>query len=150
MASDTDSGPAASAPAEAATVGPFSTAWNWRGGAVAGLVATVAMGAFIAGVNLPTIQSAIAGLYGQAGNLVVGWAAHLVHETLFGVVFAAVMSDPGLYRVEESAAKTVLAGVIYGIVLAVAGAGIIMPIWLSLAGFADPPTLPFVTVPVLA
>jgi riboflavin transporter FmnP len=150
MASGTDSGRAASASSEAATVGPFATTCNWRGGAVAGLVATVTMGAFIAGVDMPTLRSAVAGLYGQAGNLFVGWAAHLVHGTLFGVVFAVVMSDPGLHRVEESVVATVLAGVFYGMVLAVAGAGIVMPIWLSLAGFASPPTAPFVTAPMLA
>jgi len=150
MASDTDSPRAAPVSTEAATAGPFTTTIDWRGGAVAGLAATVVMGAFIAGVNLPTLRSSIAGLYGQAGSLVVGWAAHLVHGTLFGVVFATVMADPGLHRVKQSVLRTVLAGVSYGVVLAVAGAGIIMPIWLSLAGFANPPTPPFVTVPMLA
>jgi hypothetical protein len=150
MASDTDSRRAASASTEAATAGPFTATWNWRGGAVAGLVATVAMGAFIAAVDMQTVQSAIAGLYGQAGNLAVGWVAHLAHGTLFGIVFATVMADPGLYWAKESVPATVLVGVAYGMVLAVAGAGIIMPIWLSLAGFADPPTPPFVTAPTLA
>ena len=46
-----------------------------------------------------------------------GWLAHLAHGTLFGLVFALVLSDPGLYRVTDWAWKTVLAGVVYGFVL---------------------------------
>jgi hypothetical protein len=132
-----------------AVADPFAARWNWRGGALAGLLATAAMGLAITAMNLSTLRVAIAGLYGQEGNLVVGWLAHLLHGTLFGLLFAALLADPGLYRVEASVWKSTAAGVLYGVVLAVAGAGIIMPIWLSLAGVSNPPTAPFVTLPTL-
>lgn len=128
---------------------PFEATPSWRGGALAGLVATVAMGGAITVMDLPTLQRAIAGLYGQSGNLLAGWLAHLLHGTLFGVLFAAILADPGVYRVSESVPKTVLAGLVYGVMLAVFGAGIVMPMWLDLVGFPTPRSIPHVTAPLL-
>jgi len=67
--------------------------------------------------DLAVLRDAVAGLYTFEGSLVAGWLAHLAHGTLFGLVFALVLSDPGLYRVTDWAWKTVLAGVVYGFVL---------------------------------
>lgn len=127
----------------------FEHRWRWRGGALAGLLAAVAMGAVISITNLDTIRLAIAGLYGLRGSLLAGWLAHVVHGTLFGLLFAAVLSDPGLARVGERHRLSVPAGLVYGVVLAVAGAGVIMPIWLTLAGVPDPPTVVNLDPPVL-
>jgi hypothetical protein len=132
------------------TAAPFEETWAWRGGALAGFVATVVMGVAISAMDLATLRGAIAGLYGLEGSLAAGWIAHLSHGTLFGMLFAAFMADPGLYRVSEWYWKTILAGVVYATMLAIGGAGIVMPMWLSLAGVADPPTLPNLTVPLLA
>jgi sterol desaturase/sphingolipid hydroxylase (fatty acid hydroxylase superfamily) len=112
-------------------------------------VATLAMGHAISPMQLSTLRVAIAGLYGFEGSLLAGWTAHLVHGALFGVVFAAILADPGLYRVSEWVWKTVLAGVVYGLVLAVVGAGIVMPIWLNAVGVPVTASLPNVTVPLL-
>lgn len=128
---------------------PFEARWAWKSGAVAGLVATVAMGLAITATDLSTLRLAVAGLYGFEGSLLAGWLVHLAHGTVFGVVFAAVLSDPGLFRLTERRWKTTLAGVVYGIVLAVGGAGVIMPIWLGVAGVSVPATVPNVTVPIL-
>jgi len=129
---------------------PFETRWAWRGGAVAGAIATVATGIAISAVDLSTLRIAIAGLYGFQGQLIAGWIAHLAHGTLFGMIFAAILADPGLYRVSERHWKTIVAGVVYGLVLAVAGAGIVMPIWLGAVGVDLELTIPHVTVPLLA
>lgn len=127
----------------------FTATWAWKSGALAGLVATLVMGAAIAVVDLNTLRLAIAGLYGFEGNLLAGWVAHLVHGTLFGLIFAVVLSDPGLHRVSEWAWKTVLAGVVYGLVLAIVGAGFVMPIWLGIAGVGIDLSVPNVTTPIL-
>jgi hypothetical protein len=128
---------------------PFEREWAWRGGAVAGFVATVAMGLAISVMQLSALRVAIAGLYGFEGSLVAGWIAHLLHGSLFGAVFAAILADPGLYRVSEWVWKTVVAGVVYGLVLAVVGAGIVMPIWLGVVGVPMASSIPNVTVPLL-
>jgi hypothetical protein len=131
------------------TTTPFENTWGWKGGGIAGVIATIAMGAAISLMDLSTLQLAIAGLYGQSGNLVSGWIAHLVHGSLFGMLFSLLLSDPGLYRITDWFWKSTLAGVVYGMMLAIVGAGIIMPIWLGVAGFSSPPSVPNVTVPVL-
>ncbi|MFC4358430.1 histidine kinase [Halobium salinum] len=128
---------------------PFETRWAWRGGAVAGFVAALVMGVAISLVQLETLRVAIAGLYGFEGSLLAGWAVHLVHGTLFGLLFAATLADPGLFRVSDWFWKTVFAGVVYGLVLAVFAAGTIMPIWLDAVGLSTQ-TIPNVTASLLA
>jgi hypothetical protein len=127
----------------------FGAEWSWKGGAIAGFVATAAMGLVITAMNVPTLREAIAGLYALEGSLAAGWAAHLVHGTIFGLLFAAFLTDPAVYAVTERVWKTVFAGIVYGLVLAVAAAGVIMPMWLATVGFPAPPRIPFVTGPVL-
>lgn len=134
---------------DAETLARFEVQPAWKGGAVAGLVATIVMGIVIVLTDLTTLRGAIAGLYGLQGNLVAGWGAHLVHGTLFGMLFAIILADPGLYRLTDWHWKTVVAGVVYGLVLSIVGAGIIMPIWLGVVGFPAPPSLLNVTVPTL-
>jgi len=125
---------------------PFESEWAIRGGAVAGVLATIAMGVAISVMQLETLQSAIAGLYGQGGNLLAGWVAHLAHGTVFGIAFAGILSDPGLHRLTEWRWKTALAGLVFGLLLALVGAGFIMPVWLSAIGAAAVPPVPNVTV----
>jgi hypothetical protein len=128
---------------------PFESSVSWRAGAAAGFVATAVMGVVISAMDLTTLRVAVAGLYGFSGNLAAGWVAHLAHGTLFGVVFAAILADPGLHRVSEWLWKTLVAGVVFGLVLSVVGAGIVLPIWLGVAGVDVGVSVPFVTVPSL-
>jgi hypothetical protein len=132
-----------------AGVDPFETSFSWKAGAVAGLLATVAMGIAIAVMNEPTLRTAIAGLYGQEGSLVAGWTAHLAHGTLFGLIFAGVLTDPTFYDLTDSVPKTAALGVCYGLVLAIVGAGFIMPVWLSLVGFPNLPAVLNLNAPIL-
>lgn len=131
------------------TPGKFEATWAWKVGGASGAVATVVMGIVISIMNLSVLRSAIAGLYGFEGVLVAGWAAHLFHGTLFGIIFGGVMTDPGIHGVSRWAWKTVLAGVVFALVLSIVGAGIIMPIWLGAVGFPTPPEMPYVTVGTL-
>lgn len=134
---------------ESEAASPFEIRRAWKGGAIAGFVPTVAMGLSFSAVQLSTLRVAIAGLDGLEGSLVVGWIAHLARGTLFGTVFAGLMADPGFSRVSDSTQKSIVAAVGFGVVLAIAGAGILMPIWLGVAGFPTPPSIPNVTPPLL-
>lgn len=129
---------------------PFEANLHWKGGAAAGFVATLLMGLLITVVNPATLSETIAGLYGVSDSLLFGWAVHLVHGTVFGVLFTVILDDPGLVNVTGWLWKSVLVGIVYGLVLAIVGAGVLLPIWVSIAGFYDAPELPFVTVPLLA
>ncbi|WP_267641865.1 hypothetical protein [Haloarchaeobius amylolyticus] len=124
---------------------PFESRFRWRSGAASGFLAAGVTGLAITLMGLETLQVAIAGLYGFEGNIVVGWAAHLLHGALFGVVFAGVLADPGLFAVSDWLWKVVVAGAVYGVILAVFGAGIIMPIWLGAVGLPAPPSIPHVS-----
>jgi hypothetical protein len=135
--------------AEPTADSPFEAQWSWKGGAIAGFVATAAMGLVITAMSLPTLRAGIAGLYALEGSLAAGWVAHLFHGTLFGLLFAAILTDPSVHALTEYVWKTVLAGAVYGLVLAVVAAGVVMPMWLATIGFPTPPQVPFVTGPVL-
>ena len=142
---------ATSAPRQTATEeDPFTSRFSWQSGALAGFVATVVTGLMTTLTDFGVVWRSVAGLYGLEEFLVAGWVAHLIHGTLFGVGFAAILSDPGLYRLSDWAWKTVLAGVVYGLVLAVGGAGFIMPVWLALVGSTAVPPAPNVTASLLA
>lgn len=131
--------------AEVEETDPFENRFSLRAGAIAGFVATAVTGVLITVAGLPTLRVAVAGLYGQAGNPVAGWIAHLVHGTLFGVVFAVVLTDPAFHRLTESTVKTALTGAVYGVVLAVFAAGMIMPIWLGVVGLTSAPEMLHIT-----
>jgi hypothetical protein len=123
---------------------------RWRNGAIAGFLAMLAMSVAIALRDLEVLRVAVAGLYGSEGSLVVGWVAHLLHGSLFGVLFAAVLTEAALEDLTASTPRTTAAGAVYGMVLAVAGAGSILPIWLAIVGVGALPDLPHVTLPLLA
>lgn len=117
-------------------------------GAVGGFVAAAVMAVVIGLLDLAWFER-IATLYLQNGNALIGAAVHLVHGTMFGVLFALVLSDPGLYSIEDQPAKSVVAGLVFGFALAVTGAGIIMPIWLNVLGANETLSVPYVTGPIV-
>ena len=126
----------------------FDTQIPWRGGLLSGFVATVATTLVILPTNASLFSETIAGMYGFEGVLAVGLFTHLIHGTLFGLVFAAVLSDPGLVYVSNSIPKTVLAGLVFGFVLTIVGTGFLLPAWSQFAGLSDPPSMPWVTLPL--
>jgi hypothetical protein len=85
-------------------------------------------------------------MYGFEGVLIVGLLTRLSHGTLFGLVFAAVLSDPGLVYMSNSILKTVLAGLVFGFVLTIVGTGFLLPAWSQFAGLSNPPDMPWVTM----
>ncbi len=128
----------------------FDAPVAWRGGALAGAVATVSTMAVILPVEPSLFSETIAGMYGQEGSIGIGIGAHLVHGTLFGLLFAGVLSDPGIVGITQWLWRTVVAGVIFGLLLAVMATGFILPAWTQFVGLSNPPTMPYVTATLLA
>ncbi|SEH36453.1 Histidine kinase-, DNA gyrase B-, and HSP90-like ATPase [Halopenitus malekzadehii] len=110
---------------------------NLRRAVAASLVAGLAMGLFfqIASGLLPVIGA----LYGVE-RPVVGWITHLFHSVVFGLLFAAGCSWSRLRRHARNPVSVGTVGVLWGIVLWLVAAGLIMPVWLSLVGL--PSALP--------
>jgi uncharacterized membrane protein YagU involved in acid resistance len=110
----------------------------WKGGAIAGLLGGIVMGAMLTTQMTPVIEVAIPSMYGLQG-LAAGWVAHLFHSVVLGVAFAGVASalDFG-----DSVGRSAGLGVGYGVVLWVLLAALVMPIWLSAVGSPANPPLP--------
>jgi hypothetical protein len=113
---------------------------EWQAGVVGGLVGGVVMGTIISVMSPATINLAIAALYGLAPppNGIAGWVAHMSHSAIFGVIFAAIAAGAGF---GGSVGRSAIAGLIWGFVLWVVAANIVMPIWLNAVGFPGGPTL---------
>lgn len=129
---------------------PFEPHLGWRAGIGAGLVAAVVMGLGITLVEPTLLGDAIAGLYGAEGSLAAGWVIHLVHGAGFGLVFAVVVADPSLANLGHRYPGCLAAGLVYGVVLALVGMGMVMPMWLDAVGLAGAPEIPFLSFSLLA
>jgi hypothetical protein len=126
--------------------GTFS---DWQAGVVAGIAGGVVMGVLVSLMNPPTLEVAIASLYGLAGSGIAGWTAHLSHSAIFGVVFAALVAQPSLRSYGERIGTGAAFGVGYGVVLWVVAAALVMPIWLSAVGSPASPPFPNFATPSL-
>lgn len=121
----------------------------WKEGVAAGLLAAVASAIAITLLDATVLAEEVAGLYGFEGSLLAGWIAHLVHGTAFGLIFAVVLTDPMLSAARKTTVRTVVAAVVFGLVLAVAGAGVIMPMWLDAVGVDIGATIPRVSLALI-
>jgi uncharacterized membrane protein YagU involved in acid resistance len=127
-------------------VGTGSRLMDWQAGAIGGFIGGIVMGGIIWMMNPKTIAGAIAGLYTLQGSPVAGWIAHLIHSIILGVIFAVTVSA-ALTRYADSLAPSAGLGLVWGFVLWVVAAGIVMPVWLQVVGFPTPPPLPNWTLP---
>ncbi|WP_049985557.1 DUF6789 family protein [Halobellus rufus] len=113
----------------------------WQHGVAAGVVAGIVMGALMVMQMRPVIEVAIPSMYFLSGGT-AGFAVHVAHGAVLGVVFAAIASTRGASTTARSAAL----GVGYGVVLWVVLAVLVMPVWLSAVGSPANPSLPNVSV----
>lgn len=132
MASET----ATSTPTESGT-----SFGNWKAGVAGGLVGSAVFGAMMAMMVPGVLEGAIPSMYGlEPPNMAAGFAIHLVHGAVLGVVFAAVVGVGGLGG--ASARKLAGAGLAYGLVVWAVLAVVVMPIWLQAVGFPPAPEVP--------
>jgi hypothetical protein len=102
-----------------------------RNAAVAGVMAGVAMGLILQ--TFTGELGIIGALYGIQTN-VVGWITHLFHSVVFGTVFVAAATVDTLNHFAETLSGTVTLGILYGMLLWLVAAGIVMGVWLNLVG----------------
>lgn len=118
-----------------------------RSEAVAGGVAGFLGGLVFAAVLTMTMPKIIAGaipaLWGLHG-LAAGWVVHVVNATLFGVLFAAVVSNAGIDGYADDLTTSWSLGAGWGLLLWVGGAVLLMPLWLQAVGFPMAPPFPHV------
>lgn len=124
---------------------------SWKGCVLAGVVAALVMGALMWVMNDAVIAVAIPGLYGLAPppNPIAGWAAHLFHGAVFGMIFGGLLRTEALAGAADDLTKSVGLGVAYGVAVWVVAAALVMPLWLSAVGFPEPPSFPNFAPPSL-
>lgn len=111
---------------------------TWRSGLGAGLAGGAVMGIILTVMMTPVIETAIPAMYGLSGGA-AGWFIHMSHAAILGVVFAGIVNAAG---VGNDLTRTIGLGFLYGAVLWVVLAALVMPVWLSAVGFAGAPPLP--------
>lgn len=116
--------------------------WKLGRVSVAAILAGIAMGLILQ--SLTETLPAIGGLYGVS-TVTAGWILHLFHSVVFGMLFVAAISRPGLSRYASRFTRCTMLGLGYGILLWIIAAGLVMPVWLNLVGIASP--VPSLTLP---
>ena len=115
---------------------------NWISAGIAGLAAGVVFGV-IAGVLMPEMMGMVGALYGFEGSAVVGWIAHLVHSVIFGLIYAAIVSLEQFRTYAGRVSTGAGSGLVYGAVVWLVAAAIVMPLWIGAMTPATPPVPDF-------
>lgn len=109
----------------------------WADGIVSGLIAGIGMGLIMH--YIMNAMPLIGALYGQP-SVMAGWIAHLFHSIVFGLIFAAVITQP---RFDKYGILGIVGlGAVYGLILEFVAAGVVLPLWANTIGAAMLP-VPF-------
>lgn len=107
-------------------------------------LASVGVVAVTAGVAMGLVLQTATGRIGVIGSLYgvasppVGWVTHLSHSVVFGLVLVALRTHPLATPLRRGPLSTVASAVAFGLGLWVVAAGLLMPLWLRILGFATP------------
>lgn len=111
---------------------------DWKAGVIGGIAGAIVMAGLILAMNEAVLAVAIPSLYALAPppNTAAGLVVHIFHGATLGVVFAGLVGALDL----DSMVERIGAGLGWGVVIWVALAALLMPVWLSAVGSpADPP-----------
>ncbi|WP_076610652.1 hypothetical protein [Natronorubrum thiooxidans] len=115
-----------------------TTQTNWISAGLAGVAAGIVFGV-LAAIMMPDMMGMVGALYGFGGNTVVGWIAHLIHSLVFGLVYAALVTTGQLRPYAGRVLSGAGIGLVYGVVVWVVAASIVMPLWIGwMTGMAPP------------
>lgn len=113
---------------------------HWTTGGVAGFLGGALFGGMMAHTPMMENVAALLGLADPAA----GWIIHLVISIIFGVVYAGIVSIDQLAAFARRPSSGSVLGAIYGVVVWIVGATIIMPFWLMGTFVIDPNWMSFV------
>ncbi|WP_418285519.1 DUF6789 family protein [Halorubrum sp. DTA46] len=123
----------------------YTETGNWKAGVAGGLAGGLVFGAMMSMMTPGVLEMAIPAMYGIEGPAgAVGWAIHMSHGAVIGLGFAAIASLKP--NVGNSIGTSLGVGAGYGLLVWVALAVIVMPIWLGAVGFPGAPPLPNIGV----
>ncbi|AGB16959.1 hypothetical protein Halru_2374 [Halovivax ruber XH-70] len=127
------------------TVPQYTRGGIWGGGAVAAIVAGLAMGLVMHfGAGLIELLGGLAPVPGE--SVVWGWTIHLLISVAFGLAFAVCVSRAPICQQVRDFTDLALAGVAYGAFIGVVAGGVVFPVAMTRADVATLP-LPFLPLP---
>ena len=103
----------------------------WQAGFVGGVAGGVAFGAMMTIAMTPIIEMAIPGMYGLGPSLAIGWGIHMLNSIVLGIGFGLLVGATGLGDRLGANASIVGAGLVYGVVLWLVLASVVMPAWVG-------------------
>jgi len=117
-------------------------------GIVGGFVGSLLMGGIMSTMNPGTLNVAIPAMYGLEGpSSIAGWAFHGWHGVFLGALYVVGVDNVGALRGRaRTFAGAVAGGVGYGVVTTLLPV-LVMPLWLSMVGFANAPPFPNIAFP---
>lgn len=118
-------------------------------GAVGGFVGSVLFGLMMQYVMPPPLlEMVIPAMYGIEGPaLAAGWALHLLHGVVLGLVYVALVQFGPLRAPARRLGGALALGVGYGILTTIGLAVLVMPLWLAAVGFPMAPPFPNIAIP---
>lgn len=118
----------------------------WQAGVIAGIVGAAAMGVLVSVMAPQVLQTVIPAMYTLSGG-VIGWTLHLSHGAVIGVGFATLLRL-GPFG-DQSVSALIGLGLLWGVLVWVGLAALIMPVWLMIVGFPMSPMVPNFAIPSL-
>ncbi|MFW6384777.1 MAG: histidine kinase [Halodesulfurarchaeum sp.] len=120
---------------------------DWKAGALGGIAGAIVMGALMLVMNEAVITVAIPSLYllVPPPSVLQGMGVHVFHGAALGIVFAGVIQALGV----ESTSKVVGLAILWGVVIWVTLAALLMPVWLGVVGSPASPPFPNFAPPSL-
>lgn len=115
----------------------------WVGAALAGIVGGLVFGAMMQLMMRDVLEVAIPGLYGLGPGLALGWIIHLFHSAVIGLIYAAVVQLDALAEYANRVTAGGGLGIVYGVIVWVIAASIVMPLWVGVMLPMDPPVPDF-------
>lgn len=109
---------------------------------IAAVLGSVTFGITMSLTMGEVLFTAIPGMYGlehipRISAVFVGWAIHISHGTVLGLVFGAAVTV--VPECGERLRYGFAAGVVYGTVLWIVLASLVMPLWVGITTSMDPP-----------
>ncbi len=101
----------------------------WQAGLLGGIGGAIAFGVMMAMMSPEMLETMIPSMYSLEGGP-AGWFVHISHGAVLGVVFAALLGIAG--RSSVSLPVGAVGGLAYGVLVWVALAVVVMPIWLGM------------------
>jgi hypothetical protein len=125
---------------ETTAVVAHQTGNPWLAGIAGGLAGGVVFGLMMQiAMPMPVIEEMIPALYTLGPGLGIGWAIHLFHSAVFGLLYAAIVRSGRLAEYASRLGTGAGLGIAYGLIVWVVAASFLMPAWIGAVTPMSPP-----------